>query len=472
VKAETKERVAWTHTVNLAHDELDSAVNEMLWSFRAADQLKRAAGVGTGGSKLEKPVLHFSLSWPHGASPDQDHMIATVRSYMEHMGWSDRQAVLIAHRDRQHDHVHVVMNSVNPLDGRAIRSSNNWRRTEAFALAYERETGQIHCEQRLKARDDREPTPTREQWQRFKKSDADFTRDETERLVRAPGYFERHDSKSWKEHEREALKAYQRKQREEFFMQGKAAYRAARNEALRDVREAYRQRWSSFYAAARSGQDKASLASLKLAIVHAQNAALDERRKLACDGLRKQRDQEYETVLSQQRFDRSELGRRQQQGLRTYALLDLYSPAPLDAAATPRREAEVPGLSWRAGAVGQPEAAREFAQSARSVIHPGGHPSELSTIAPGVLYRAEPMRAATDSVGREQANPDTPRKANMRDDAQRTDAPTLRGDGAARPAGEKAREMNDQAKAKSERTEAAALRASWNRHGRWRGGRD
>jgi hypothetical protein len=164
-KADTAERVAWTHTVNVANDDVLSAVNEMLWTFRSADALKREAGISTGGSKLEKPVKHFSLSWPHGEAPSREKMIETVNAYMRRMGWSDRQAVLVAHDDTKHAHVHVVMNSISPADGRAVRSSNDWRRSEVFALQYEREHGQIHCEQRLKAQEERHATPTRESWQ-------------------------------------------------------------------------------------------------------------------------------------------------------------------------------------------------------------------------------------------------------------------------------------------------------------------
>ena len=54
-KAKTAERVAWTHTLNLANDHIPSAVDEMLWSYRAADQLKRQAGVAAGGRRLEYP---------------------------------------------------------------------------------------------------------------------------------------------------------------------------------------------------------------------------------------------------------------------------------------------------------------------------------------------------------------------------------------------------------------------------------
>ena len=152
----------------------------MLWTFRSADMLKRQARIATGGSKLDKPVRHISLSWPQGEAPTQEHMTETVQAYLKFMSWADRQAVIVAHNDTKHAHVHVVINSVSPADGRALKSSHDWRRSEDFALRYEREHGQIHCEQRLKDKKERNATPTREAWQRFKPSEKAFEREEAQ----------------------------------------------------------------------------------------------------------------------------------------------------------------------------------------------------------------------------------------------------------------------------------------------------
>ena len=43
--AKTADRVKWTHTLNLAHDHVPSAVDEMLWTARHAELLKQQAGV-------------------------------------------------------------------------------------------------------------------------------------------------------------------------------------------------------------------------------------------------------------------------------------------------------------------------------------------------------------------------------------------------------------------------------------------
>ncbi len=48
-KAKSDERVGWTHTLNLAHDHVGSAVGEMMWTSRSAELLKQEAGVRAGG---------------------------------------------------------------------------------------------------------------------------------------------------------------------------------------------------------------------------------------------------------------------------------------------------------------------------------------------------------------------------------------------------------------------------------------
>ena len=48
-RAATSERVAFTHTMGLANDDIPGAVNEMLWTFRNAELLKQEAGVHGGG---------------------------------------------------------------------------------------------------------------------------------------------------------------------------------------------------------------------------------------------------------------------------------------------------------------------------------------------------------------------------------------------------------------------------------------
>jgi hypothetical protein len=461
-KAKTAERVRWTHTLNLASDQPASAIDEMLWTVRGADWLKQLSNVPSGGRPLENPVKHFSLNWHPSETPTREQMVETVESFLSHMGWREHQTLVVCHDDK-HPHVHVMLNAVHPDTGRALNTSFEKRRAQEWAKAYEREQGLIFCEERLKPKEERQKSPTREAWETMKRSEREHDRAEYQRIRGEFDYFARHDDDKGKAREWEALKAHQRAEREAFFKEGKQAYRSVRNEVFREVRAEFRGQWNAYYAAMRSGGNKTSLAELKLALVSAQNRAMDERRQVGCDQLREKRDHAYDAILAQQKVDRAELGRRQQQGLRTPQLMDVIYPTPK--VTTPTRDKTV----WRAETIQSERISAEklFDRAGQSVIDPG----DQHRGRPGVLRRGnEPAAPTTDSFGRElrESQQALGRKQEpVRSvDVPRTRAPEMTDTASEKTRVEKAREMTDQATAKSQTEEAAALRASWNKQRR------
>jgi hypothetical protein len=325
--AKTADRVAWTHTLNLAEDtHLPTAVHEMLWTYRAADSLKRASGISTGGTRLQRPVKHLSLGWHESEQTTQAHMLQTAKAYLKHMGWDDRQAILFGHRDKPHPHVHVVLNVVSPQDGRALDDFREHWRTEAFCLAYEREHGRIFCEERLKPIEERSPSPTRATWERLKAYEREDNRAEPEPTTKDFDYFERNDPATRGSKEWQALKAHQRKAREEFLLNGKEAYRDIRNCVYREVREEYREQWRNYYEAKREGKDTEALAEMKTAVLDSQRKALDERRAVHCADLRERRDHQYAALLEGQKTERADLTALQNNGYRASGLLDALYP--------------------------------------------------------------------------------------------------------------------------------------------------
>jgi hypothetical protein len=341
-KAKTAERVHWTHTLNLASDHPASAVNEMLWTYRAAEDLKRQAGVPSGGRPLENPVRHFSLNWHPSETPTREHMIETVESFLAHMNWNERQAVIVCHEDK-HPHVHVMVNSVHPETGRALDTRFEKVRAQEWALEYERQHELIFCEQRLKAPPERTPSPTRATWEQLRAYEREDDRAALENYGKADAYFDRLDEKEAVSREWDALKAYQRQEREQFFADGKEAYRQLRNAAYREVRTEFRQEWSAYYKARRDGTEPKRLAAMKADILERQGEALDERRAEACAALREQRDETYTALLALHVQQRHELHQRQDEGQRSYHLLNTIYPAPLQDARD-QREGE-PGTS-------------------------------------------------------------------------------------------------------------------------------
>lgn len=313
--AETAERVGWTHTHNLAHDDAASAVDEMLWTARDAELLKQEAGIRAGGRATENPVKHVSLNWSPDDTPTRDHMIKTTESFLGHMGWQDHQALLVAHEDKAHAHVHLMLNVIHPETGLRLDDGFEQRRAQAWALEYEREQGRIHCGQRLKNAADRDNAPTRDAWLAFQITQQEFERGEGARRADPVTFETPRNSSTENDQTWQILKAHQRDEREQFFAGGKLAFSELRLSIYREVREDFRDRWADYYAARRDRTDAEELAALKAALLADQKASLEARRDAACGELRESRDGIYRDLLDQQRELRAGLRWHQEAGL-------------------------------------------------------------------------------------------------------------------------------------------------------------
>ena len=146
----TSERVGWADTRNLATFRPERAARLMAATAKAAPDLKRLAGVARGGRKLAKPVLHYSLSWARDETPDKGEMNRAVDESLQALGLEGHEALIVAHEDTLHPHVHVIANRVDPETGKAAKLGNSKLRLSRWAEGYEREQGRIRCEERVK----------------------------------------------------------------------------------------------------------------------------------------------------------------------------------------------------------------------------------------------------------------------------------------------------------------------------------
>jgi hypothetical protein len=253
-------------------------------------------------------------------------MIAAVESLLRHLGWSEHQAIIFAHKDTAHPHVHVVLNGVHPETGRKFDERNDWTRAESWGLAYEREHGGVRCKQRLLPRAERSPTPTRATWEQLREYQQAELGHEQRRQSGNWDYVERKDPDDRRNREWEMLREHQREEREAFFADGKQVYRQVSQDAYRRVRDEFRHEWKDFYSAGRDGLQKADLARLKADVLSRQKQALEVEWGKASKSKRGERDEAYRNILARQRNDRRELREAQEQG-RTHAVLDIVTAA-------------------------------------------------------------------------------------------------------------------------------------------------
>jgi Relaxase/Mobilisation nuclease domain len=148
-EAQTSERVAFTHTENLPTDDPDMALRVMAATAMDAPALKRAAGVKRAGGRSEKPVFCFSLSWHPEEQPKKWDMVAAGRQALAALGLIEHETLMVAHRDEAHPHLHLIVNAINPNDGRASSLKFSRQKLSRWAEEYEREHGKIYCRQRV-----------------------------------------------------------------------------------------------------------------------------------------------------------------------------------------------------------------------------------------------------------------------------------------------------------------------------------
>jgi Relaxase/Mobilisation nuclease domain len=317
-QAKTAERVAWTHTHNLAGDDVPCAVNEMLWTARDAELLKQEAGVRAGGRATASPVKHISLNWAPDEHPTREHMIETTEEFLRHMKWQEHQAIFIAHNDKAHSHVHCMLNAVHPETGLRLNDSFEQRHAQEWALQYERAHG-IYCEQRLENPADRERNPPRNIWMEFWVNQKEFEKSENLLCENTPIILDERINE--KNQEWKILKEIQRVDRIDFFAEGKLEFSQLRNSIYREIREEFRGRWADYYEARKNGTDPDALAEIKAELVAEQKAALEARRDVACGELRASRDERYRDLLTDQRDFRAYLHQCQEAGLDSMPLL-------------------------------------------------------------------------------------------------------------------------------------------------------
>lgn len=111
-----------------------------------SDDPERLAGIMRSTAELYpnepgKPVIHISVSWAPEEQPTEKQMRQVADQVLERMELGGHQAVIVAHRDADHPHLHIAANQVSE-DGEKLWDA--WKsksRLEAVMRDLEREHG-------------------------------------------------------------------------------------------------------------------------------------------------------------------------------------------------------------------------------------------------------------------------------------------------------------------------------------------
>lgn len=148
-EALTKERVGFTHTENLPTNDPELALKIMAATAMDAKELKRAAGIKKTGARCRNPVYTLSLSWHPEENPEPQEMIAAGQGALAVLGLKDHETLMVSHTDEAHPHIHLIVNLINPENGKVRQLGYSRKKLSEWAEEYERENGKIYCEQRV-----------------------------------------------------------------------------------------------------------------------------------------------------------------------------------------------------------------------------------------------------------------------------------------------------------------------------------
>jgi hypothetical protein len=81
--------------------------------------------------RIKKPVGHIALSFKPEDKPrlTDEFMAKIALEYMQMMGITDTQFLIVRHHNTHNPHCHIVYNRINN-DGKLISDRNNYRRNE------------------------------------------------------------------------------------------------------------------------------------------------------------------------------------------------------------------------------------------------------------------------------------------------------------------------------------------------------
>jgi len=143
-------RVGWTATRNLPTDNANAV--PIIMRATAAQSVR-----------VQKPVYHLAIALPPEETLSQEVMESVVDQSLADLGLSGHQALMVAHNDTDHQHVHVMVNRVHPETGKAWCNSLDWSRIEKSLRAQEKSLGLryvpgIHSDPELAQTMSRRPT--------------------------------------------------------------------------------------------------------------------------------------------------------------------------------------------------------------------------------------------------------------------------------------------------------------------------
>src|SRR2546428_6731600 len=125
---EEQNRVAWVASRNLPTDDPELAARIM----------RATAGQNV---RVKEPVYHLALSFDPGDAVDRAAMERVADRVLETLGLQEHQVLIVAHADREHAHMHLMVNRVHPETGKVWSRWQDYRAIQRLLREEEEAAG-------------------------------------------------------------------------------------------------------------------------------------------------------------------------------------------------------------------------------------------------------------------------------------------------------------------------------------------
>jgi hypothetical protein len=130
-----KSRSSFKRLLNYLTKEVDPETGETLLRGEAVLS-NNLAGIDTAAAEMkaveslnlrcDDAVCHYELAWPPGERPTRAQWIDAAEYTLDQLGYEDHQYVVVAHDDKKHFHIHIMLNKVHPETYKAHTPYRNW----------------------------------------------------------------------------------------------------------------------------------------------------------------------------------------------------------------------------------------------------------------------------------------------------------------------------------------------------------
>jgi hypothetical protein len=101
-------------------------------------------GIAFLNPRCKDALCHYELAWPPGERPTQPQWMDCASHTLNALGYQDHQYMVVAHDDKKHFHIHIIVNKVHPETFKAHTPYRNWLTLDAAMRVLEAKHGWTH----------------------------------------------------------------------------------------------------------------------------------------------------------------------------------------------------------------------------------------------------------------------------------------------------------------------------------------